>query len=76
MENFESTGTVQNVLVPVSRIYFSHTSFLSFGHLCAAIMANFTRWFWPTFLQNQIEAKTEAAWPPVGIDIDLKITLD
>ena len=27
-------------------------------------MANFAKCTWPTSLQNQIDARTEAAWPP------------
>ena len=44
-------------------IFVSHTSFLTVGHLCDIVVANLAKWSWPTSSQNQIDARTEAAWP-------------
>ena len=44
--------------------FVSHASFSSVGHRCDVVVANFAKCSWPTSLQNQIHARTEAAWPP------------
>ena len=75
VEKFESAGTVQNVSVPVRQRSarsveniaeaerkpkcVSHTSFV--GHLCDVVVANIEKCSWHILLQNQIDARIEAA---------------
>ena len=58
VKKFESTGTVQNVPVPVRQRSVSHTLFSTVGHLCDVVVPNL-RNDPGTSLQNQIDARTK-----------------
>ena len=49
---------VSRILLPLRQLKKVQmcTSFSSVGHLCDVHVANFAKWSWPTFLQNQIDA--------------------